>query len=55
MSPVIIQAIVLGFEAVQEVRKTLMERGEWTPEQEAAFNAKSERILGQPHWRVEGT
>jgi hypothetical protein len=55
MSPALIQAVVLAFEALQDIRKSLLEKGEWTPEQESAFNAKSEKVLSQPHWKVEGT
>lgn len=53
MNPLIISAIVQGFELVKDIRKTLMERGEWTPEQEAAFNGRTEGRLNEPHWAVQ--
>lgn len=52
MSPAVISAIVSGFELVKEIRKTLLERGEWTPAQEAAFNGKTEAAFREPHWEV---
>lgn len=27
------------------------ERGEWTPEESAAFDAKLENLTNQPHWK----
>ena len=55
MSPAVISAIVSGFNLVQDIRKTLLERGEWTPEQEAAFTGKTEKSFNEDHWKVEGT
>lgn len=53
MNPAVISAIVSGFELVKEIRRTLMERGEWTPEQEAAFSGKTEQTFKEPHWTVQ--
>ncbi|NBW18998.1 MAG: hypothetical protein EBR82_64585 [Caulobacteraceae bacterium] len=55
MSPVVIQAIVLAFQEIVEIRAALLQKGEWSPEQEAAFNAKSEKILSEKQWQIKGT
>jgi len=52
MNPAVISAIVSGFELLKEVRKSLLERGEWTEAQEAAFNGKVAETFKQPHWEV---
>lgn len=52
MNPALISAIVSGFEMLVEVRKSLMERGEWTEAQEAAFNKKTNEAFNKPHWEV---
>jgi hypothetical protein len=52
MNPAVISAIVSGFELLKEVRKSLLERGEWTEAQEAAFSGKVAETFKQPHWEV---
>lgn len=52
MNPALISAIVSGFEMLVEVRKSLLERGEWTEAQEAAFNKKTTDTFKKPHWEV---
>jgi hypothetical protein len=51
----LIQAIVLAFQEIVEIRAALLQKGEWSPEQEAAFNSKSEKILQGPQWQIKGT
>lgn len=52
MNPALIGAIVSGFELVKELRKSLLERGEWTEAQEAAFRGKTNEAFNKPHWEV---
>jgi hypothetical protein len=52
MNPAVISAIVSGFELLKEVRKSLLEKGEWTEAQEAAFSGKVAATFNQPHWEV---
>jgi hypothetical protein len=55
MSPAIISAIVSGFELLTEVRRSLLEKGEWTESQEAAFTGKVNNTFKQEHWKVGAT
>lgn len=54
--PVLIKAAksvpeVIGF--IKGVQEHLKQTKEWTPEQEAEFNAKLEALTSQPHWQPE--
>jgi hypothetical protein len=55
MNPVaIIEAASLLFKLAIEVRSALMQKGEWTPEQEAEFQNRRQDLILQPWWIPEG-
>ena len=38
---------------VQKVRAAAQQSGEWTPEEEAQFQARLETVTSQEHWKID--
>ena len=48
-----LEGLSMALGALQRLAQQARERGEWTSEDEAAFDAKLEKITAQPWWNPE--
>lgn len=55
MDPITALAIAnLALSAYREWKAGRVERGEWTPEDEAKYAAEYRKALGEEHWKPSG-
>jgi len=48
--PSIFQAVSAGVKAIQDIRASAQQSGEWTPDQEAAYTALMDQTFSQAQW-----
>ena len=54
MDPLTIITMATGlFKLASQIRSDLMQKGEWSAEQEAAWNAQGEALFNSPAWQPQ--
>jgi hypothetical protein len=53
IAPAAIEALALLVKEALDIRRSLLQKGELTPEQNAAYTKLSESVMDQEHWKPE--
>jgi TPP-dependent pyruvate/acetoin dehydrogenase alpha subunit len=53
ITPAVVSGLVSLIDAIDDIRKSMMERGEWTEAHEAAYRARINKQFQEPHWIPE--